>query len=326
MASRLKVAAPSASFGQGEGRFPETSPLHDIYRDWERRFNEQLVIGWQRKFERLIPELRKLYPDKAGPFRVMKMAPRAIGLYEGHRLQIITAWLKAEDDLIGLPPEFWVMWENGYIADILPFMEEAARMSVDIAVGDLEANFAVSVEPGRVDTDVADWAFQHTMHLVRESSPLFKQTLTDTDKKNLRGSLASWIETGGTFPELVTKIQEGTWMSHSRAATIAATEATRAYAEGALATWRESGVIDQKRWSTARDEIVCPVCRPLDGVTVGLNELFFTDLGEVDGPPAHVNCRCHPTPVVSSELGDAFDEFTGTTSLDDPIFGSTDNG
>ena len=62
---RTKVAAPSASFGQGEGRFPVTSPLHEIYRDWERRFNERLVAGWQRKFEMLIPELRKLYPDKS---------------------------------------------------------------------------------------------------------------------------------------------------------------------------------------------------------------------------------------------------------------------
>lgn len=269
-----KIAAPSASFGQGAGRFPITSPLRDIYRDWERRFVERLVAGWQRKFMMLIPALRQRYPDKA---------------------KFIS---KAQEDLLGLPPEFWQMWEEGYIEDILPFMEEAAVIAANLAIGDLESQFSVSVEPGRVNAAVADWAFENTMNLVRETSPRFRQTITETDRDNLRSAIAGWAEVGGTFPDLVTRIQESTWMSNYRATMIAATEATRAYSEGAQAAWRESGMIDAKRWNTARDEIVCPVCRPLDGVRAKLDEMFFTDLGEVDGPPAHVNCRCYPSPVI----------------------------
>ena len=272
-----KHAAPNASFGQGAGRFPLTSPLHDIYRDWERRFNERLVAGWRRKLEVLTPALRALYPDKS--------LERAV---------------KAHDDLIGLPPQFWADWENGYIEDIQPFMREGAQIGLDLAVGELESRFSVSVEPGRVDSAIAAWANQNTMWLIRENSPVFKQTITETDRKILREELAAWIETGGTFPELVERLQNSIMISHARAEMIAITEATRAYAAAQQIAWKESGVVTHNRWNTARDEVVCPICRPLDGQEVELGTSFISSEGGDVGasPPAHVRCRCWPSAVV----------------------------
>lgn len=49
---------------------------------------------------------------------------------------------------------------------------------------------------------------------------------------------------------------------------------------------------EMQRWSTARDERTCPVCRPLDGVTVPLGQTFPSELGPLTAPPAHPNCRC----------------------------------
>jgi len=48
----------------------------------------------------------------------------------------------------------------------------------------------------------------------------------------------------------------------------------------------------QKMWLTAKDERVCPVCGPLHGKKVGINEKFVTHQGEFWSPGLHPNCRC----------------------------------
>ena len=83
-----------------------------------------------------------------------------------------------------------------------------------------------------------------------------------------------------------------------RAKMIAVTETTRAFAEGNQIAWRESGVIERKRWNASNDELVCPICGPLDGNVVNIDEKFD---GGYESPPAHVNCRCWITPVVNDD-------------------------
>lgn len=48
----------------------------------------------------------------------------------------------------------------------------------------------------------------------------------------------------------------------------------------------------QKLWITAKDERVCPVCGPLHGQKVKVNERFRTKDGEFWSPGLHPNCRC----------------------------------
>ena len=48
----------------------------------------------------------------------------------------------------------------------------------------------------------------------------------------------------------------------------------------------------QKLWITAKDERVCPVCGPLHGKKVGLNDQFVTPHGQFWTPGLHPNCRC----------------------------------
>ena len=82
--------------------------------------------------------------------------------------------------------------------------------------------------------------------------------------------------------------------SQTRAERIAITETTRVfatandlYAQELLITYPEFDVV--RRWYTNNDDLVCPICGPLEGREVGVNEPFA--LG-VESPPAHVNCRC----------------------------------
>lgn len=62
----------------------------------------------------------------------------------------------------------------------------------------------------------------------------------------------------------------------------------------------------QKKWFTANDERVCPLCAPLDGVSVPLNEQFVVGDQKMWAPGAHPKCRCEVaiTYVVSDTVPD----------------------
>lgn len=81
----------------------------------------------------------------------------------------------------------------------------------------------------------------------------------------------------------------------NRALTIARTETMRASNEGQQQLWRQArqgGYLSpsvKREWIATDDERTCPICGPLDGVVVGLEEPFKLGL---QAPPAHPRCRC----------------------------------
>jgi len=83
-----------------------------------------------------------------------------------------------------------------------------------------------------------------------------------------------------------------------RALLIARTETIAASNAGQQELWRQavsSGLLrgnELQMWTVSFDERLCPVCRPLNGVTVPMGVPFQTSLGPVYAPPAHPNCRC----------------------------------
>lgn len=81
-----------------------------------------------------------------------------------------------------------------------------------------------------------------------------------------------------------------------RARNIARTEMIRASSAGQQEVWRQAadqGLIDpttaRREWIVTPDDRLCPVCAPLDGKTVGLDEEFAPG---VLHPPLHPSCRC----------------------------------
>ena len=94
----------------------------------------------------------------------------------------------------------------------------------------------------------------------------------------------------------------------ARAKNIARTEVATAQNEGRWQAWQEAeqaGFIDlnksYKEWRTAPEfvsskTVVCPICAPLDGKRIPVNENFMTGMrNQPDGikmPPAHPSCRC----------------------------------
>lgn len=47
--------------------------------------------------------------------------------------------------------------------------------------------------------------------------------------------------------------------------------------------------VSMKRWSTSTDERTCPICMPMNGMSVQWNQYFPNGIYE---PPAHIMCRC----------------------------------
>lgn len=87
----------------------------------------------------------------------------------------------------------------------------------------------------------------------------------------------------------------------SRLKAIANTETSTAFNVAREAQWLkmvqtgDMPVGTLKMWVTAKDELVCPVCRPMDGVTAPLGQTF--EQIHLMVPTAHPNCRCIIIPV-----------------------------
>jgi len=81
---------------------------------------------------------------------------------------------------------------------------------------------------------------------------------------------------------------------------IARTEVLGALNDGALEAARQArddGFLSGsslKVWLTTPDDLLCPICEPLDGETVPLESPFSWG-GDV--PPRHVSCRCSWAPI-----------------------------
>lgn len=83
-----------------------------------------------------------------------------------------------------------------------------------------------------------------------------------------------------------------------RGEVIARTETIRSSTEGQQELWRQAvdrGLIDRdtKRvWIVTDDDRLCPICEPMDGQEVGLEEAFESDGERALVPPIHPQCRC----------------------------------
>ena len=121
--------------------------------------------------------------------------------------------------------------------------------------------------------------------------------IEDTSRKFIQAKVSEWLQSGRPLQSLINSLLEDTssMFNEVRARRIAVTEVTRLYAMGNQIAWEQAGYIDKYRWNTANDELVCEICGPKAGQEYPLVTLS-------QDMPAHVNCRCWSTPIVSLEL------------------------
>jgi SPP1 gp7 family putative phage head morphogenesis protein len=162
--------------------------------------------------------------------------------------------------------------------------------AVELAPGSL---LAVAPHPRTVDLDEAA-GLRATGNVGRPLTPLFE------DKQAVQQAVERWYGNGEPLSALIDDLQPA--FSKKRARLIAATETTRASAQGNLLGYKESGVVTGLVFKTAKDEHVCAFCGGLDGKIVSIEGGSFYDeltpelqsklKRRFDVPPVHPNCRC----------------------------------
>jgi SPP1 gp7 family putative phage head morphogenesis protein len=75
---------------------------------------------------------------------------------------------------------------------------------------------------------------------------------------------------------------------------VARTEVSKAYAQGKIEGYKQSGVVTKVQFSPAADERTCPECSILDGAQYTLED-------GVDIIPVHVCCRCSWIPILKTD-------------------------
>jgi len=138
--------------------------------------------------------------------------------------------------------------------------------------------------------------------------------LTVPQQKALARQRAAMVEAGATKGVIErTLATRSEAMLNERAFAIARNESFIAAAQGRQMYWEQlvgRGVLDPdtlRKWITAEDERVCPICRPMHNQIRGLNESFEKGEGGTTlTTPAHVTCRCsviliNPTQPVEDE-------------------------
>ena len=198
----------------------------------------------------------------------------------------LTAWAEKRKGSKDIPLTFWEE-ENKILEAILgPQLQRMAYTGMSIAA----EKAGIAFETSMANQAAADWAAKQTDILL--------QQLGTTTQDGIGSIIEDWISTdGATMGDLVQSLLDTGLMGPDRASMIAVTETTRAFAQGEISQYQAAG-IQQMRWQTNNDEIVCDICEPLNQEIRGIGEEF--DAGITD-PPAHVNCRCWLTPVVGEK-------------------------
>jgi SPP1 gp7 family putative phage head morphogenesis protein len=155
-----------------------------------------------------------------------------------------------------------------------------------------------------------DWATNRAAELVGKKwdgdelvdNPRAEFAITDSLRDELRSAVADAIDQGLSAATLSDNIEDLSGFSEQRAALIARTELVNANNQAHLSAFKNSGVVDQKEWSTSNEESVCEDCQANeDEGPIDLDDEFPS--GD-DAPVAHPACMCVLIARISEDVED----------------------
>ena len=207
-------------------------------------------------------------------------------------------------------PEFWEL-EDALLAEaLLPLVQDALLAG---AAGGMD--FLTPEMAAFVDFDVLTDAIMRRVSSFRIE---VLEPMNATTRRAIQKDISDWITSGenfNVFKKAFTKTMDQIVVSATRAEMIAVTEITRLFAEGNVEAWKATGLVSGKEWMTALDDMVCPICKPLQGKIVEIETPFELPIEEMDEallkqaqggedflwetPPAHPRCRCWLQPFVT---------------------------
>ncbi len=148
--------------------------------------------------------------------------------------------------------------------------------------------------------------------ILDQTISLMAKSYSETTLDLLKNKLDQGISEGQSINDLkntISQIYE--YSDESRAEMVARTEAFRTANLATKEAWNQSGVVTTIKWYTAEDSLVCPLCAPMDGQVISVNDNFFNKgdtaqgsdgstfditYSDVETPPLHPDCRCYIRP------------------------------
>ena len=218
--------------------------------------------------------------------KLARRVARAFGVSYREALEIVD---KAAGQLADLPGEYW----DDYTARLSQAIRDPLMGSYTDSADGLLSTLGIGVDWTLINQDAIDYITNYMYGMVGG--------ITERTAKVIRKALAAYYRDGLTLDELATMI--GKSFSASRAEAIAVTEITRSSAEGEMSAVKHimaNGVVMVATWMTTNDDLVCPLCGPLNGLDA---DSYTADgrpswihpngsYGIIGLPPAHVRCRC----------------------------------
>ncbi len=243
---------------------------------------------------------RSLDPDAARAWAEQQMALAVQGGLSAQQARLVELVRRSNGNLSPAALEaFWTAEDERLWAAVRPTFEAiAAENAIGAAVrmgGDDDTWMAVNQA-------VIDWTHRY----YTGDNPDFVgsvRSLNQTSRQQVGEAYARWqrgelTEGRGGLPALVAELEPT--FGPARAENIAITEATRIAAESTNAAAMAIPDIEILEWGTAADEVVCPICSPLNGRQVEKGQSFAPG---VMLPPAHPRCRCWVTPLTRPARG-----------------------
>lgn len=194
---------------------------------------------------------------------------------EGFGTQLQSLLALEVTELQNLSPAFWTAHGETMLGLIGPELQSSFDEAGLFTINEfpIQADFAL------VNQEAINYVNIYGFDLIRD--------LNSTSFNNLRSAITRFLQTPGfTLGDLEAMLIPT--FGPKRAAGIAVTETTRAFAFGQVSAAnlaRINGLDVEEVWRTNMDALVCPICAPNDG-------LRRSQGWTVNGIPGHPNCRC----------------------------------
>lgn len=224
-----------------------------------------------------------------------KLARRLSRLQREH-LQLLLKKLGNPPNLGSLSSGIWDQIARELAGELAPILQEIYLAQ---ATALMMAQPIGPTDWALINQEAVAWARSYSFELVKG--------INRTSQQALQKAVSAFFEQGQTIGELEQALSG--IFGPIRAELIAVTEITRAAAEGEYEIakdLRAQGVNMRPFWQTNQDELVCPICAPLndheaDGFdALGRPYWIHPETGKQYQHPAHPKCRCgvrHELPV-----------------------------
>lgn len=188
--------------------------------------------------------------------------------------------------------DFWNQQRDKMYEAMVDDVSATAELGVEggakaIIQQGLDANWSQVNDTARV------WAQTYTYDLVSH--------ITETTSNVMSTFVSEWVAEGRPLGDLVDVMVEDAqfegMFGRKRAELIAQTETTRAFAEGNMLIWEDSGHVKGTLWHTVEDSNVDDIC--WENAAAGVVKLGEAFPSGDNMPPAHPGCRCYLAPSVT---------------------------